>query len=108
MLSERMIVPPVGCELIGQRRMIIGLLGEIIFNCALFRHFGTSEFAEAVGWQTNFNPDQVSAIAEERHGKGLRVFTGAYIIPSLGIKRPKHEAVCSVILALPCGISVTN
>src|SRR5687767_14084675 len=25
--------------------------GEIIFNCALFRYFGTVEFAEAIGWQ---------------------------------------------------------
>jgi 5-hmdU DNA kinase, helical domain len=72
--------------------------GEIIFNCALFRYFGTAEFAAAVGWQTSYNPEYVIEIARRRHQNGLPVFTGAYIIPSLGQRKPKHEAVCRVIL----------
>lgn len=73
--------------------------GEIIFNCALFRYFGTMEFAAAVGWQDAYDPEKVIEAAERRHRAGLRVFTAAYIIPSLGIQRPKHEAVCRIILA---------
>ena len=57
---------------------------EIIFNCALFRYFGTSEFAAALGWQTSWRPEELIALAKRRTLEGLRVFTGAYIIPTLG------------------------
>src|SRR5271155_3462077 len=33
--------------------------GEIIFNCALFRYFGTSEFAAAIGWQNHWDEANV-------------------------------------------------
>lgn len=72
--------------------------GEIIFNCALFRYFGTSEFAEATGWQRDFDPYRVACIAANRKEQGLRVFTGAYIIPTLGLCQPKHEIVSHLIL----------
>ena len=72
--------------------------GEIIFNCALFRYFGTAEFAEALGWQETWNPDHCVALAKERSASGLRVFTGAYIIPTLGHRGPKSEAVAFLIL----------
>jgi hypothetical protein len=72
---------------------------EIIFNCALFRYFGTTEFAGAVGWQQDFDSDRVARIAADRKRQGLRVFTGAYIIPTLGLRQPKHEIVSRIILA---------
>src|SRR5688572_17047973 len=72
--------------------------GEIIFNCALFRYFGTADFAHAVGWQAEFDPAAIVEIAAERRRQGLKVFTAAYIIPTLGIRRPKHEVVSRVIL----------
>lgn len=72
--------------------------GEIIFNCALFRYFGTSEFAEAVGWQSSWAPHRVVKLASDRHALGERVFTGAYIIPTLGHRGPKAEAVAHLIL----------
>ncbi|MBE5074230.1 hypothetical protein IM511_07915 [Erythrobacteraceae bacterium E2-1 Yellow Sea] len=72
--------------------------GEIIFNCALFRYFGTTEFAEALGWQETWSPDLCVALAKERSANGLRVFTGAYIIPTLGHRGPKSEAVAFLIL----------
>lgn len=71
---------------------------EIIFNCALFRYFGTTEFAEALGWQETWNPDLCVALAKERSANKLRVFTGAYIIPTLGHRGPKSEAVAFLIL----------
>lgn len=72
--------------------------GEIIFNCALFRYFGTWEFAEAVGWQRDWEPQKVIRTAKERTRQGQRVFTGAYIIPTLGYRGPKSEAVCNLVL----------
>lgn len=73
--------------------------GDIIFNCALFRYFGTIEFAEAVGWQRDWDPVAVIDLAHRRSSAGLRVFTGAYIIPTLGHRGPKAEAVCNLVLA---------
>jgi len=72
--------------------------GEIIFNCGLFRYFGTTEFASAVGWQQMWNEGRCIEIAESRAARGLRVFTGAYIIPTLGYRGPKASAVCRHIL----------
>jgi hypothetical protein len=72
--------------------------GEIIFNCALFRYFGTWEFAEAVGWQRRWEPRELISIARRRSALGQRVFTGAYIIPTLGHRGPKSEAVAQLVL----------
>lgn len=72
--------------------------GEIIFNCALFRYFGTTEFAEALGWQRRYDPGRVISTAEKQRRDGKRVFTGAYIIPSLGERGAKHEAVAKLVL----------
>ena len=72
--------------------------GEIIFNCALFRYFGTIEFAEAVGWQANWNAASIIDTAAKRFAAKERVFTGAYIIPTLGKTGPKHEVVCNCVL----------
>lgn len=72
--------------------------GEILFNCALFRYFGTSEFAQAVGWQQIFSPEMIIEISRDRRRRNERVFTGAYIIPTLGQNGPKAEAVVNLIL----------
>ncbi len=72
--------------------------GEIIFNCALFRYFGTIEFAEAVGWQTDWNAESIIDTAAQRRRTKERVFTGAYIIPTLGKTGPKHEVICNSVL----------
>jgi hypothetical protein len=72
--------------------------GEIIFNCGLFRYFGTWEFAEDLGWQQQWRPTDVIELARRRSLEGRRVFTGAYIIPTLGYRGPKREAVAQLIL----------
>lgn len=72
--------------------------GEIIFNCALFRYFGTWEFAEEIGWQREWHPEDIVNSAKRRALAGKRVFTGAYIIPTLGHRGPKREAVARLIL----------
>ena len=68
----------------------------ILFNCALFRYFGTSEFFEAIGWQTNwtkFEQDTVKSKAKWRLEHKERVFTGAYVITNQGISAPKQDVV---------------
>lgn len=68
---------------------------EILMNAALFRYFGTYEFAEAVGWQNfdTFDFDGIEDTATERLADKERVFTGAYVITNQGISAPKQEVV---------------
>lgn len=72
----------------------------ILMNCALFRYFGTWEFADAVGWQDydNFNFQGIIEIANGRFRLGQRVFTGAYVITNQGISAPKQEVVVNYFL----------
>lgn len=72
---------------------------EILLNCAIARYFGTWEFAQALGWQTDFHPEKIKALATERLARKERVFTGAYIITNQGIKAPKQNVVVDVFLA---------
>ncbi|MCI0561093.1 MAG: putative DNA base hypermodification protein [Nitrososphaera sp.] len=71
---------------------------EIIFNCALFRYFGNTDFASALGWQHAWSAQRTVEIAQTWRQSGRQIFTGAYIIPTLGHRGPKHEAVCNLIL----------
>lgn len=68
---------------------------SILMNAALFRYFGTWEFADAVGWQDyeTFDFEGIKAIASERLAARERVFTGAYVITNQGISAPKQEVV---------------
>jgi len=70
--------------------------GEIIFNCCLFRMIGTSEFADAHKWvyeDYGWDKDRTKELIQDRLSKGLRTFTGAYIITNQGLKAPKSEVV---------------
>jgi len=70
--------------------------GITLFNCALFRYFGTIEFAEAIGWQKEFGileRERIKGIATKRLANKERVFTGAYVITNQGLSRPKQEVV---------------
>jgi len=73
---------------------------SILMNCALFRYFGTWEFAEAIGWMSydEFNFDFIKSEAEYRLEKRERVFTGAYVITNQGISAPKQEVVVDYFL----------
>jgi len=73
--------------------------GEIIFNCCLFRMVGTTEFANVHGWEDSFNAGYTKNIINTMLKKGLRTFTGAYIITNQGLKLPKSEVVVDYFLA---------
>lgn len=62
-------------------------------NCAIFRYFGSAEFAEAIGYQTEWEPGRIITLARNRLARGAKVFTGAYIITNGGSTAPKQEVV---------------
>lgn len=72
----------------------------ILMNCALYRYFGTWEFAEAIGWQEyeTFDFEGIKDLAESRLADRERVFTGAYVITNQGISAPKQEVVVDYFL----------
>lgn len=72
---------------------------QILLNCAIARYFGTWEFAVGLGWQEDFCPERIKACVAERKAAKQRVFTGAYIVPSLGKKMPKVDVVVDIVLA---------
>lgn len=69
-----------------------------LFNCCLFRMFGTMEFGEVHKFVTNFNPSLLKQIARARLRNGKKVFTGAYIITNQGLRLPKEEVVVDKFL----------
>ncbi len=62
-------------------------------NCAIFRYFGSADFAQAVGYQKEWNPTLLMNTARQRLCRGEKVFTGAYIITNGGSTAPKQEVV---------------
>lgn len=68
-----------------------------LYNCALYRYFGTSEFAEAVGWLRQHDAAHIARVARLRLNGGERVFTGAYIVTNCGEYGPKEEVVGSFL-----------
>mmetsp|Transcript_34561 Transcript_34561/g.78145 ORF Transcript_34561/g.78145 Transcript_34561/m.78145 type:complete len:526 (-) Transcript_34561:139-1716(-) len=57
-------------------------VGEVIFNCALFRYFGTPELAERVGWvKGEWRPREMARAALELRAAGKHCFTRAYCKP---------------------------
>jgi hypothetical protein len=71
---------------------------ETLFNCCVFRMFGTMEMGAALGWIKQWDPEYVKSLARGRLSMGLKVFTGAYIITNQGLKNPKEEVVCDIFL----------
>lgn len=65
----------------------------MIFNCCVFRLFGTIEMNEVLGWVTHWNPKRVRALVEDRLKNKRQVFTGAYMITNAGRSCPKSKVV---------------
>lgn len=67
--------------------------------CAIFRWFGTTEFASQHKYPIErFDPHYTISVAEEMLKKKKKVFTGAYIITNGGISGPKQNVVCKYYL----------
>ncbi len=75
-------------------------MANLLLNAAIFRYFGTHEFASALGWSRIENMDwqYVKNLAKVRLSQRERVFTGAYVITNGGISAPKQEVVVDYYL----------
>lgn len=74
---------------------------HLLFNCAVFRYFGTIEFSKRIGWIGGWDENQKNIIkntAKDMLSKKQKVFTGAYVITNQGIKAPKQEVVVDIFL----------
>lgn len=67
-------------------------------STAIFRYFGSAEFAEACGYPDEWKPDHLIRTADLRISTGKKVFTGAYIITNQGMSAPKQDVVVTHFL----------
>lgn len=72
-------------------------LAEQLFNCGVYRWFGTAEFAREVGWCNLDDWKHIRSTAHKMLKNGRKVFTGAYIITSGGVKGPKEDYVAKLL-----------
>lgn len=75
----------------------------VLLNCALYRYFGTSEMAAALGWTRTWRAHDIARvedIAADKKARGERVFTGAYIIHPDMDGGPKETHVTRFVSAL--------
>jgi hypothetical protein len=70
----------------------------LLFNCCVFRMFGTMEFSSKIGWIDDWKPNEVKALARHMLDVGEKVFTGAYIITNQGLREPKEQVVVDYFL----------
>lgn len=70
-----------------------------LLNAAIFRFHGTIRTARALGWHHTWNDDTKRRMINlnEARMEFEKVFTSAYIIPSCGDPRPKHEVVADIV-----------
>lgn len=76
-------------------------LQTIIFNAAVYRYFGTAEFAMAAGWwslPSERSVDEIECVATYRLLASERVFTGAYMVTNANRTGPKQTVVCQLML----------
>jgi len=74
---------------------------HLLFNCAVFRYFGTIEFSKRIGWIACWDENQKNIIkrkAKDMLSKKQKVFTGAYVITNQGISAPKQNVVVDIFL----------
>ena len=71
-----------------------------LYNCGVFRYFGTMEWANEFGWSDKHRGAEMKARAAEMLKAGHKVFTGAYVITNSGRTGPKHHVVEEYLRAL--------
>lgn len=71
-----------------------------LYNCGVFRYFGTMEFAEHIGWSTKHDGARLRKTAKRMMDDGIKVFTGAYIITNQGLAQPKYVTVADFMRTL--------
>jgi len=51
-----------------------------LYNCGVYRLFGTEDFAAAVGWQNSHDLDALQRAVEKCQQAGGKAYTGAYMV----------------------------
>jgi hypothetical protein len=70
----------------------------ILLNCGIYRFFGTTQFAQELGFQESFDPEFIKEVAARMESQGRKLFTSAYVISNGGYRCPKREAVVDIFL----------
>jgi hypothetical protein len=72
---------------------------SILLNCALFRYFGTWEFAQTLGWSSyDRNIEEIREIANIEKLNKRKIFTSAYVISNLGKEGDKIDVVLDEVM----------
>lgn len=84
--------------------------GDILFHCVMFRLFNWPKtydalFFEGIWYAKKNGPEHWSRskalkILRKRQEAGEQIFTGAYIVPNLGLTTPKIEIICDALDAI--------
>jgi hypothetical protein len=68
-----------------------------LFNCTMYRYFGTMAFANEVGWLDGYDRKAITGAARRLKARGVKVFTGAYIVTNAGLSQPKEVTVADYL-----------
>ena len=72
--------------------------GLMVGNCATFRYFNTIELMSRVGWMDRWSPKRLMRVADKVQDEGVRIFTNAYFIPTLGLCGRKAHIITENLL----------
>lgn len=73
---------------------------EALYNCALYRYFGTTDWADAVGWMNGHDEKWILYIYDSLRAIGTHAFTGAYVITNGGRAEEKQVVVAEYLHGL--------
>lgn len=72
--------------------------GDLIFHVCLFRLFNWPQTYDALyHGMSKWNMAKAVAIIDNMKKEGKQIFTGAYIVPNLGLTTPKHHMICQTL-----------
>lgn len=72
---------------------------DILLNAAIFRWFGTWEFASVLGWSTMCRSlEEIREIASSEFANKCKTFTSAYVISNLGKQGSKIDIVLDHVI----------
>jgi hypothetical protein len=72
----------------------------ILYNCGLYRYFGTTAFANAVGTHKRHDAQKILAAVAAVRESEQNVFTGAYVVTNGGRSEPKEHVVIEYLAGL--------
>jgi hypothetical protein len=71
--------------------------GDILFHCAMFRLFNWPQTYDALHYMGKWTYDRAIRTLEARKAEGHQIFTGAYIIPNMGLTNPKIDIIAGAV-----------